>query len=80
MATRKVTVVSTQGVGSKTVVNSSASSYDAAFRNELSNAGVNLDNMKVTVKETRVVLQDGSQLPEGDFGLFLTPGKVKSGK
>lgn len=41
---------------------------------------ISTSDMKATVRETKVNLDHhGAMLPEGDFTLFLTPGKVKSG-
>lgn len=41
---------------------------------------ISTSDMKAMVRETKVNLDHtGAVLPEGDFTLFLTPGKVKSG-
>lgn len=42
--------------------------------------GIDPNNMKGMVKETRTTLEhDAAVLPTSDFTLFLTPTKVKSG-
>tara|TARA_R110000796_G_scaffold43634_3_gene107169 strand:+ start:12671 stop:12967 length:297 start_codon:yes stop_codon:yes gene_type:complete len=75
---RKITIVSTK-IDGKTELQSSASTWDD-LKTEFTSAGISTDGMKAMEKDTKVTYDNGKAvLPTGDFVLFLTPSKVKSG-
>lgn len=60
-------------------INSSATTW-GELQTELKAANIDPSNMKGMVKESKTTLENtGAVLPEGNFTLFLTPTKVKSG-
>lgn len=73
---RKIEVINTADASLSKSFESDATTY-GQIKNEL---GVAPGSMKVVVRETKVTLEaDDAVLPEGDFTLYLFPGKVKSG-
>jgi len=75
---RKITIVSTK-IDGKTELNSSATTW-SELKSELTSAGVSSEGMKAMEKSSKMTYDNGNAaLPTGDFVLFLTPGKVKSG-
>jgi hypothetical protein len=71
---RTITVFNTQS-NTPSTFESDATTY-GQIKNQIDGS----DSMKVVVRETKVTLEsDEAMLPEGDFTLFLFPGKVKSG-
>lgn len=76
---RKVTVVSTRENVRKEI-NSDATTW-GQLKTEIERQGVSTGDMKAMIRENKNNLEnDGASLPSGEFTLFLTPGKVKSGK
>lgn len=76
---RKVTIVSTKFSGNKEVM-SDASNW-GELKAHIESAGISLANMKAVRRDTSNTLEsNNAELPTGDFVLFLTPAKVKSGK
>lgn len=75
---RKVTAVSTRDGGRKEV-DTDVTTW-GELKPLLEAEGMTTSNMKAMVRDTKQNLErDDAQLPTGDFTLFLTPGKVKSG-
>lgn len=75
---REITVFSTSTSNLKRITTDAATW--GALKPILKNEGIDPEGMKGMVKETEGTLEnDGAQLPEGPFKLFLTPAKVKSG-
>lgn len=75
---RKITFVSTR--------DDVAKSFDADFttwgqlKAHINSLGVNTSDLKVMVRETKNNLDnDSAVLPEGEFTVILSPGKMKSG-
>lgn len=76
---RTIIVVSTRGANVRKTITTDANTW-GELKPVIEGEGVSVDDMKATVRETKQSLElDGAQLPSGDFTLFLTPGKVKSG-
>lgn len=76
---RKILIISSQMDGAKSL--STDIKTWAELRNELNKAGISTDNMKAMVGQTKTnLIEDGALLPTNDFTLYLTPGKIKSGK
>lgn len=75
---KRVTVYNTSGSNEK-VVTTIARFWDELQR-DLSRNGIPYESMTAVVGETQVTLQSAkAELPSGDFTLFLSPTKVKSG-
>jgi len=61
-------------------IESSATTW-GELKAEMKAAAISADGMKATVKTLKVTLEnDGAALPEGEFTIFLTAAKMKSGK
>ena len=76
---RNITVISTQ-ISSKKTISSAASTW-GELKSVLVNQDLYTSGMKAMEKETKATYEhDSASLPSGDFILFLTPGKMKSGK
>jgi hypothetical protein len=61
-------------------INSSATTW-GELQAELKAQGIDPNNMKGMVKESKTTLENtGAVLPTDNFTLFLTPTKVKSGR
>ena len=79
MSTIQVTVISAQGNAPKTI-QTSATTW-GALEAELNAQDIATTNMKAMVRETKGNLEaKDAVLPPTNFTLFLTPGKIKSGK
>ena len=75
---RKIKVASGQFRGFKEVETDATSWVE--LKAVLDENGIEHEGMKATVRETRNVLEhDNALLPEGDFGLWFSASKVKSG-
>lgn len=75
---RKVSVFSTS-TGKLVPIETDARTW-GDLRKILEEKGISFSGMKAIVKETEMALEgDNAALPEGEFKLFLTPSKVKSG-
>jgi len=75
---RKITIVSTK-IDGKTELNSGATTW-GELQTELGANSIDSNNMKAMEKVSKVTYDSAAAvLPTGDFVLFLTPGKVKSG-
>lgn len=76
-ATRTVTTITTSG--SKSELRTAATTW-GELKVDLSNADIPTDGMKALLKDSKLTLDvNDATLPQGDFKLFLFPGKVKSG-
>lgn len=76
--TRKIITYSTLGDNMKEVY--SAAGTWGELQADLTRAGVRFEGLKAMTNPGQVTLEvPGSQLPEGEFQLFLMPQKVKSG-
>ena len=74
---RNITVYSTSNGTSR--IESAATTW-AELKSDMVSLGISSSNMKAIIGETRTTLESSmSVLPEGDFKLFLTPVKTKSG-
>ena len=74
---RNITVYSTSNGTSR--IESAATTW-AELRSDMVSLGISSSNMKAIIGETRTTLESSmSVLPAGDFKLFLTPVKTKSG-
>lgn len=50
------------------------------LKSAVKDAGIDPTGMKIMIKETKVSIEtDASVLPEGEFTLFITSAKIKSG-
>lgn len=75
---REITVVSTQG-GARVVLRSEATSW-GQLKNEINREGsFNANEVNSLVRGGGELNNDSDSLPEGDFTLFITPSKIKSG-
>lgn len=75
---REVTSYSTLGGNQKTFRTSARVWRE--LQTDLTSNGVSFSGMKAVIGETQVTLESAeATLPEGDFTLFLTAQKVKSG-
>lgn len=75
MAKRKVTMYSTK-LNKMTEIETDAQFF-GQLKNEL---GLNPDNERILVRETKITLEhDEAELPEGDFYIFVSAKKQKSG-
>lgn len=75
---RKLTIYSTVGNDMKEVFVQSTLWGD--LQGELAGKGINVNGMKAIIGDSQVTLESNQAvLPEGEFILFLMPGKVKSG-
>lgn len=73
-----VTIISSRMDSNKTI-NTAASTW-GQLKGELSSQGIDVSGMRAMVQQTKVNLEnDNAVLPENNFTLFLTPGKIKSG-
>lgn len=77
---REITVVSTQG-GARVVLRSEATSW-GQLKNEINREGsFNANDVKPLIRGTQQELNsDSDSLPTGDFTVFITPSKIKSGR
>jgi len=77
---REITIISTQG-DNRIVLNSSATTWGALV-SEINKEGTfNASDAKAMVRSVRTPLEHSTDaLPEGDFSIFLTPSKIKSGQ
>lgn len=76
---REITIISTQ-ISSKKTITSAATTW-GELKSTLVNEGLYTSGMKVMEQATKASYEhDNAALPEGNFILFLTPGKMKSGK
>lgn len=75
---RKIIVVSARDNSRKEVM-SDATTW-GALQPALDGQNISTTDMKAILRETKTALESNdSVLPTGEFTLFLTPGKVKSG-
>lgn len=75
--TRKIKIVTLNGISGTIETNVSTL---AELKPLLRQREINYDGMKLLVGETKNELsEDVALLPEGDFKLYLTPSKTKSG-
>lgn len=75
---RKVIVVSTKDNDRKEIMTDATTWSELKAQIEAS--GLSVGDMKATVRDTKATLEHNQAvLPTGEFTLFLTPGKVKSG-
>jgi hypothetical protein len=75
---REIKIISTQGDNNVSL--QSAATTWSELQREVNAAGVSTSNMKAMVRETKATLEMAdAQLPTGNFTLFLTASKVKSG-
>lgn len=75
---REIKIISTQGDNNVSIT--SAATTWSELQREVNAAGVSTSNMKAMVRETKATLEMAdAQLPTGNFTLFLTASKVKSG-
>lgn len=78
MSQRKVTVLSTKTNEQKEIT-TDVTTW-GQLKPVLSANGFDPSGLKAMLQATKVTLEnDSAVLPDGDFVLFLTPGKVKSG-
>lgn len=80
MNARNVTIVTTQGNQEETI-SSNATTW-GTLRDEISNkTSFNMSDTKAIIKGLRLGLNEASDaLPEGDFTIYVTPSKIKSGR
>lgn len=77
---RNITVISTQISSKKVLENNTATTW-GELRSSLESEGLYSSGMKAMEKDTKATYEhDNATLPTGDFVLFLTPGKMKSGR
>ena len=75
-----VLVFSTQSSDRPTVQISGGAKW-SELKNAIQAAGISTSNMKAMVRASRTTLEHNDAIiPNEDFTLMLTPGKVKSGK
>ena len=75
---KNVKIISSTGKG-KVELRSSSESW-GELKTDLTESEVSFNGMSATIGETRNTLSmDSSALPKGDFTLFLTPNRTKSG-
>ena len=77
---RKITIVSPQG-DTRVEITTSVERW-SGLKTEINNEGTfNADESTAMIRGIRESLTDGNTiLPTGDFTVFLTPSKIKSGK
>jgi hypothetical protein len=76
---RKVTVISTK-TNQPTVIDTDITTW-GDLSTLLTEKGLYNTDMKAMERASRATYEHpGAALPAGDFALFLTPGKMKSGK
>lgn len=77
---REITIISTQG-DNRVVLTSSATTWGALIKDINSNGTFNADDAKAMIRGVRTPLEkDTDVLPVGEFSVFLTPSKIKSGQ
>lgn len=75
---KKVLILSSTLDGNKTIM-TSATNW-AQLKSQMASEGVDANGLKAVIQQTKVTLeQDAAELPNHDFTLVLTPGKIKSG-
>lgn len=75
-----VLVFSTQSSDRPTVQIAGGAKW-SELKTAIQNAGISTNNMKAMIRDSRVTLEHGDAvIPNADFTLMLTPGKVKSGE
>jgi hypothetical protein len=76
---RTITIAA-MNLGTPVEITTAASTW-GELKNDLANNNIEYNNMKAMIRETETSLEgNNAVLPTGDFVLFLTPDKVKSGK
>lgn len=77
---RTITVISTQG-DARVSLESNATTW-GQLKSEINADGcMNASDAKAMIRGVRTPLErDSDALPSGDFSVFLTPSKIKSGK
>ncbi len=74
-----VLVFSTQSSDRPTVQIAAGAKW-GDLKTAIQNAGISTSNMKAMIRSSRVTLEhNDAQIPNENFTLMLTPGKVKSG-
>jgi hypothetical protein len=77
---RTITIISTQG-DQRVTLDSNATTW-GQLKAEINDEGtMSANDAKAMIRGTRESLdKSGDALPTGDFSVFLTPQKIKSGK
>jgi len=76
---RSITIVNTQSADQMSTYSSSANTW-ADLKKDLKKQGMSTEDMSAIIGETDQELKSELEtIPEGEFTLFLSPQKVKSG-